>query len=402
MTPKPLKKVKTHNLLPGMFVVDLNAGWLGHPFVRSKFRVDADDIQLIIEAGIKEVTIDPERGLDADAPALAAVETAASIELQQLANQPILETDGPSQETNREKALQAVNLAVSAVRTLMTQVHSGKSPQFAALNDVAQQLVHEVITNPATAAIVFRLQQTCEYTFAHSLRMAVLAVACAHRLGLSAEQCQRIAIGGLIHDIGKMRVEQTILQKPGKLDASEMEHMRQHVDLGESLIDQYQLPQEAIQVLKEHHERFDGNGYPRRLKGNEISLIGRIAAVADVFDAISSDRPYHLGLPPAAAIRKIFEWSKYHFDPLVCAEFIRAVGVYPVGSLVRLSNRRLAVVVEHVHSVPLKPKVLVVFDLHQKKTLPQPIEINLSTRAGLEIESFESASDWGIDPMAYL
>lgn len=397
------KKIATSQLKPGMFVVELNAGWLEHPFARNKLLVDDDDIVRICESGIREVTIDTERGLDTDTELLVeSVKLEKTRQLELLAGESPIMGDEVVKKSDKECAELAVNHAVSAVRYLMEDARIGNLLDLAVLEDVAKEVAREIVANPAMAIVVYHLHSTCEYTYAHSVRVAVLAVSCAHRMGLSGDLCQKIALGGLVHDIGKMCVRKDILQKPDKLTSVEMTHMREHVTLGMGLIKEGQLPPEALAVLLEHHERFDGNGYPRQLTGAEISLAGRISAIADVYDAISSDRWYHKGLPPAAAIRKIHEWSKFHFDPEVTAHFIRSVGIYPVGSLVRLSNKRLAVVVEHKQSSPLFPCVLPIFDLHLKKAITKAIELDLSERRHIKIDCYEDPLDWGINPDDYL
>lgn len=398
-----LKKVASPLLKPGMYVVELKSGWMEHPFARNRFLLDEDDIVRIRESGIKVVTIDTERGLDTDVGTLEK-----SVELEETRQLEVLAGESPIigaevlKKNDRECAKLAINHAVAAVRGLMDDARIGNPLDLTVLEEVAKEVAKEVIANPATAIVVYHLHKTCEYTYAHSLRVAVLSVSCAHRMGLSDDVCQKIGLGGLVHDIGKMCVRQEVLKKPDKLTPVEMTHMREHVTLGAALIKDGQLPPEALAVLLEHHERFDGNGYPGQLSGVDISLPGRISAIADVYDAIASDRWYHKGLPPAAAIRKIYEWSKFHFDPVVTAHFIRSVGIYPVGSLVRLSNKRLAVVVEHNQSSPLFPRVLPVFDLHSKKAITKAIELDLSGRRHINIECHEDPMDWEINPDDYL
>lgn len=397
-----LKKVAASQLKPGMFVVELNSGWMGHPFVRNKLFLDDDDIIRIRESGIDEVVIDTGRGVDVDDASTTSAEIGGAQQLELLAGESPIVGAEILKKSNEECARAAVSHAVTAVRSLMDDVRMGSPLDLSVLEAVAEEVAKEVVSNPATAIVVYHLHKTCEYTYAHCLRVAVLSVSCAHRMGLSDEVCKKIALGGLVHDIGKMCVRQDILKKPDKLTPAEMTHMREHVVCGAGLIKEGQLPEESMAVLLEHHERFDGNGYPRQLVGTEISLAGRISAIADVYDAISSDRWYHKGLPPAVAIRKVHEWSKFHFDPTVTAHFIRSVGIYPVGSLVRLSNNRLAVVVEHKQSSPLFPRVLPVFDLRLKKAIVNAIELDLSGRQHIKIECHEDPLDWGIDPGDYL
>jgi putative nucleotidyltransferase with HDIG domain len=398
-----LKKVSSSQLKPGMFVVDLNAGWLDHPFVRNKLRVSAEDIALIRDSGIQEVTIDTDRGPDAEGPSLESVQQENTAALKALASEPALKEPPPPQGLwDEPRARAAIDHAILALRQMMDDVKLGKPLDFPVLSDVARQVAHEVISNPAIAVVVYHLHRHCEYTYAHCVRVAILCVSCAHRMGFSATECHEIALGGLIHDVGKACVNQAILQKPSKLSPEEMSHMREHVNLGLLLVRKKTLPATTLAVLWEHHERFDGNGYPRKLVGAQISRVGRISGLADVYDAISSDRWYHKALPPPAAIRKIHEWSKYHFDREVTAHFVRAVGIYPVGSLVRLSNHCLAVVVQQNPLRSLYPRVLLVFDLLSKRLLQPREEMDLSESGNIQIESYEEPSDWGIDPGEYL
>jgi HD-GYP domain-containing protein (c-di-GMP phosphodiesterase class II) len=165
------------------------------------------------------------------------------------------------------------------------------------------------------------------------------------------------------------------------------------------------ISQTALHVAAQHHERYDGSGYPNRLKGDQISPIGQMAAIIDVYDAITSDRVYHKGMPPTEALRKMFEWSKFHFKPELVHAFARVVGIYPVGALVRLESGRLAVVVEHRESNMLHPLVRVMFDGKRNYHL-KPEDVDLSRPVGHgggdRIVGHESPEKWQIDPMKFL
>jgi HD-GYP domain-containing protein (c-di-GMP phosphodiesterase class II) len=165
------------------------------------------------------------------------------------------------------------------------------------------------------------------------------------------------------------------------------------------------IPKIAFDPVEMHHERFDGSGYPQGLKGTEISQIGRMAAIIDVYDAITTDRCYGKLLSPADAVRKLFEWSKFHFDPVLVQSFVRSVGIYPVGSLVRLESGRLGIVVEQRENSLLTPVVRVMFDTKRNYYLP-PEDVDLSKRLGAggadRIISHESPGEWKIDIPRFL
>ena len=210
----------------------------------------------------------------------------------------------------------------------------------------------------------------------------------------------------MVHDVGKMQTPDQILNKPGKLTDEEFVVMRHHVVASREILEiTPNISQTALHVAAQHHERFDGSGYPNRLKGDEISRIGQMAAIIDVYDAITSDRVYHKGMAPTEALRKLFEWSKFHFNPELVHAFAKVVGIYPVGVLVRLESERLAVVVEQREASMLQPLVRVMFDARRNHYL-KPEDVDLSKplgRGGADrIVGHESPEMWRIEPMKFL
>jgi len=223
-------------------------------------------------------------------------------------------------------------------------------------------------------------------------------------LDLDAEAIHQAGIGGMLHDLGKMRVPDHILNKPGKLTDGEFEIMKSHVLLGVDTLRQTPgISRTVMQIAGEHHERFDGTGYPERLGGEGISVLGRMAAIVDVYDALTSNRIYHKGMEPPAALRKLFEWSGQHLDEALVQHFIQAIGIYPVGSLVRLDSDRLAVVLEQSAGSLLSPKVRVVYDVARGRRInPQDLDLSLPESGGDAITSNEDPEAWGLRPFDYL
>ena len=251
-----------------------------------------------------------------------------------------------------------------------------------------------------------RLKLLDDYTFLHSANVCAMMAAFCHFMGMDVATIHDVALGSLLHDIGKMRVNLALLNKPGKFTEEEFRLVKSHVVLGSDLLRQMKgIPRIAFDPVELHHERFDGSGYPQGLKGAEISQIGRMSAIIDVYDAITTDRCYGKLLSPADAVRKLFEWSKFHFDPDLVQIFVRSIGIYPVGSLVRLESGRLGIVVEQRENNLLAPVVRVMFDAKRKHYL-SPEDIDLSKRLGAggadRIVSHESASEWKIDIPRFL
>ena len=191
--------------------------------------------------------------------------------------------------------------------------------------------------------------------------------------------------GALIHDFGKMLVPLEVLNKPGKLTDSEFRIMKEHVVRGVDYIKEIPgISPDAIQVAQEHHERYSGKGYPLGLKENSISEFGRIAAVVDVYDAITSDRVYHRGMIPTRALQKIYEWRYHDFDPVLVDMFIKIVGIYPLGSLVMLSDGRVGMVIEGNIRNSLRPRVLLLFD-RRGESMKEPELLDLALEFSLKI-----------------
>jgi len=209
---------------------------------------------------------------------------------------------------------------------------------------------------------------------------------------LSEAQCREAGLAGLLHDMGKALIPIEILNKPGKLTDEEFAIMRTHPERGHALLVEGRGATEAVlDVCLHHHEKIDGKGYPHQLSGEALTLIARMGAVADVYDAITSNRPYKAGWDPAESIARMASWQG-HFDPTVFSAFVRSLGIYPTGSLVRLASQRLAVVVEQNPQLLTAPTVRVFYAIESQRELPaERLDLARSTD---RIVARESRKDW--------
>ncbi len=396
-----IKRIRSEQLTPGMFIHDLNCGWIDHPFVFNTFLVkDEATIGKILAYGIREVYIDTAAGLDvADAPSREEVESEIHEKIIKVA-----ESAKPPPPTALHEeiavARQLHREAKQVVHGVMSDARLGRQIEVEKVEPVVARVTDSIFRNKDALTSLSRIKQKDDYTFQHSVSVCALLIAFAHAMELNRQMVMEAGIGGLLHDIGKMKVPDAVLNKPGALSAPEFAVMQSHAALGRDLLKQTAgIPESAILVASQHHERFDGSGYPDKLKDAAISAIGQMAAIVDVYDALTSNRVYHKGMEPTAALKKLFEWSKFHFNEELVQHFIRVIGIYPVGSLVSLESKHLAVVVRQGEKNLLHPQVRIIFDL--KKGFVTPRDLDLAD-GGDRVVNHELPDRWGINPFSYI
>lgn len=377
-----LKRIRVEQLVLGMHIQEFCGSWMEHPFWRTSFVVtDPNDIQRILSSSIKEVWIDADKGLDvpADATAVSEVESEAQVEAAlKHASLGARQTMSVPLNVEIERATQICNQSKQAVFSMFQEARMGKTVDA----EGAQQLVDEIsdsLARNASALIsLARLKTADDYTYMHSVAVCAMMIALARQLGLDEAQTRSLGLAGLLHDLGKATMPMDVLNKPGKLTDAEFSIMKSHPEAGHSLLQQVgKLDPVVLDVCLHHHEKTDGSGYPKGLKGDEISLFAKMGAVCDVYDAITSNRPYKAGWDPAESLRKMAEWVDGHFDPTVFRAFVKSVGIYPIGSLVRLASGRIGVVVEQTSKSLTTPCVKVFFSTKSNLRIPPEI-IDLS------------------------
>ncbi|MHB1291768.1 MAG: HD-GYP domain-containing protein [Sulfuricella sp.] len=402
-----IKKINVQQLKPGMFIHDMNCGWMEHPFLTGTLKVKSDkEIEKIAGNGIREIYIDTEKGLDvADAPTETEVRAALEQQMMEMA-QKAKPVASASLHDELDKSRKVHSEASKIVRNIMHDVRIGKQIELERIDPVVEQMTGSILRNKDALLSLCRIKNKDDYTFLHSISVGALLISFARALDLDRGVIQLLGIGGMLHDIGKTKVPDEILNKPGKLTEEEFLIMKSHVvHSREILSDTPGIAQASLDVAAQHHERFDGSGYPLKLKGSEMSIYGQIASIVDVYDAITADRCYHKGMEPTVALRKMFEWSKFHFNPELIHTFIRTIGIYPVGTLVMLESGKIGIVIEQHEQDLTRPRVRVVFD-SRKSYYVTPADIDLSKLLGQggadRIVSHESHAKWGIDPHKFM
>jgi HD-GYP domain-containing protein (c-di-GMP phosphodiesterase class II) len=402
-----LKKIDASQLKVGMYIHDLSCDWMTHPFARNRFLLTEDEeIGKIRAAGIHDVVIDNTRGLDVqDAPTLAEAAAQTEAELTVIAAKPVIVTRVSLGE-ELQRAAMIRHQATGLVRTVMQDARLGKAVELDQVSPVVQSITESILRNPGALMGLLRIKNADDYTFLHSVSVCTLLVAFCRSRGMDAATTYEAGLGGLLHDTGKALVPDSILNKPGPLTPEEFDIIKQHPRNGYELLKKIEgIGPIPLDITLHHHERYDGSGYPDKQAGAAISELAQMAAIVDVYDAITADRSYHKGISPAEALRKIYEWSKFHFNPAYVQEFMRCVGIYPVGTMVMLESGRLGVVIEPHETNLLAPKVNVFFN-SKSKVYIKPETVDLSRALGFgggdKIVGHAAPAKWNVDPMKFL
>jgi putative nucleotidyltransferase with HDIG domain len=394
-----LKRIAVKDIQLGMFICEFCGSWMEHPFGKTKFLLtDEKDLQAIQASGIKELWIDVIQGTDIAniIPGKTAEEVDRETDALLMEADKVQNKEKVSLEEEIQTAAKLCAKAKEAVIEMFSDARMGKAIQVEQARALVEDISNSVLRQPHALISLARLKTADEYTYMHSIAVCALMIALARQLNLDENMVREAGFAGLLHDIGKIGIPLKVLNKPGKLTDSEFAIVKSHPEVGAKiLIDSYDVSPMVLDVCLHHHEKMDGTGYPHGLKGDTISMFARMGAVCDVYDAITSNRPYKKGWAPADSIRKMAEWSKGHFDEIVFQAFVKTVGIYPTGSLVRLESGRLAVVVEQNESSLLSPRVKVFYSAKNKMPILQET-LDLAQLVGKEkIIGRESPDDWG-------
>jgi HD-GYP domain-containing protein (c-di-GMP phosphodiesterase class II) len=394
-----LKKISVDQITVGMHLKEFCGSWMEHPFWRTGFVItDPKDITTILASSIKEVWIDCDKGLDVPAGqhAVSEVESEAQIEAELLQVMDARRDVAPvSVSAEFERAAKICAQSKRAVISMFEEARMGKAVDTGGAQQLVEEITDSVSRNPSALISLARLKTADDYTYMHSVAVCAMMVALSKQLGLDEKQTRLAGVAGLMHDLGKAAMPMDVLNKPGKLTDAEFSIIKRHPEEGHRLLmTGTDVDPMVLDVCLHHHEKTDGSGYPKGLKGDEISLFAKMGAVCDVYDAITSNRPYKAGWDPAESLRRMAEWSNGHFDTKVFQAFVKSLGIYPIGSLVKLSSGRLGVVVEQTGKSLTTPMVKVFFSTKSNmRIVPELVDLS-KTGATEKILSREDPAKW--------
>jgi len=424
-----LKKVQAKDLRLGMYVAELDRPWRESPFLFQGFEIrteeelaqlrSACEFVFVTEPGDTGHVISPNQPGPGATPLKEKTPHPAqprriSIEVPTL---DVLKKFSPGQhhtphyndQTSLEQEMPVARELVTRTRELVYRVMEdarlGHSLDVPGAKKVIADTVDSILRNPDALACMIQLKKRDEYTALHSLRVSILALTFGRHLDFSREHLELLGLGALLHDIGKMKVPEEILNKPGRLTAEEFEIIKKHVPYGVEILESMpEIPRPAIEVARSHHERYAGHGYVDGRQGDNIGLFGSIGAIVDCYDALTSDRIYHTGMPAYDALSLMYAGRRQDFHPELVEQFIQCMGIFPIGSVVELSTGGIGVVVSVNRKRRLRPRIALVLTPDKQPIQPAKVIDLMDVTAGgdIEIRHVLPQGSFGINPIEHL
>lgn len=383
----------------GMYVCGFGGAWLDHPFWRVRFVLKSDrDVQRVRESGVPFVIIDDALGPGPGPAPAPALPPAAAAKPNRKPPRPARggwnDFDKARERSDRRRIKELLARSMEILRRAFTAVRHGRPIEIAEVSALVDEVIDTVERSPRTLLEMLRLKQKNEYTYLHSVAVCTLMINAARHMGKTEAEMHEWGLAGLLHDLGKMGVPETILGKNGKLTEEEFAAVRDHPEHGYRVLSRSAgVPEAALDVCRHHHERMDGSGYPFGLPAEAISLVARLGAVCDVYDALTSERAYKAAWTPVEAVTAMWSWEG-HFDRDLLFTFMQSVAVFPPGLLVRLRSNRLALVLENKRRNS-RPRVLAFYDT-RARAFVAPVEVVIEdSLANDSVIAAASPEEWG-------
>ncbi len=403
------EKIEVERLRIGMYVAELDRPWLESPFLFQGFPIRNDDELQQLRECCEFVYIDTEQSIEWQPSGVSPSPVVPARQVR-------FSTQGVNRKTPRAKveykdkerftqalpeAIMLHSAAKDYIGSVLEDVRLGKSIDTGNARELADRLAENIVKNENAMVWLTQLKNRDEYTSMHSINVCVLSLLFGRFLGLGEEELCHLGLGALLHDVGKMRVPNEILNKPGTLDSGEREIMNRHPELGHAILKGHDdLHPAVLEIALSHHERYDGSGYPRGLKGKVLNQYALIVSIIDFYDAVTSDRAYHIGISPHEALNMMYAEAAKSFPKQLVESFIQCLGIYPIGSLVELESGEVGVVMTVNRQHRLNPILTVVLD-GNKQPLPQSKMMNLEllsrNATPKRIKTILESNAYGID-----
>lgn len=392
-----------------MFITE----FYGQDVVDSKLKASGlvtrqETIELLGSVGVEVLHIDTHKGSDCEqAIPLECSERSSRKTVANVSAQKSAQKRLPAKRTGVDKELESAkrirSRAFDLINKVFDDVKMGGSIDVDSSKELANEILDSLDNNQDALIGLMRMRKVDEYLLEHSTNVATLMGVLGRFMGFGGKDLQDMVLGAFLHDVGKVNVPQHILDKPGSLDKEEWEEVKRHVTYGIEILEKLEgLPPVAMEICSQHHERLDGGGYPYGLNDGAISTAGRIAAVVDVYDAITASRVYHKGIEPSEALRKMVSWSENHLDREIVYQLIRCLGVYPAGSFVKLSSGYIAMITEVNYKTPKLPIVVLFYNAKMKVRVPfTQVDLSGRTQSYGTIAELVEPADFGLSSVDY-
>ena len=385
-----IKRISINHLKVGMYVTDKTEGIADNKMQANGFIYRKETIDKLRAKGTTELLIDPVKGKDSP----------FSVPL----SNKIPKKHKKTLREERKNSEKAYNEATTLITNLLNDVKVGKAIDVGPVEELANEINNSVLNNPNALLCLSQIRKKDKYLLEHSVNVGILMGIFAGHLNYSSKEIHHLVTGALLHDIGKIRVPNQILHKPGKLTDEEWQEMKRHVNYGVEILKKSKdIHPIALAICGQHHERLDSNGYPKGLSKDNITTYGRMASVVDVYDAVTAKRVYHDRIPPPEAMKLLLKLGQSELDSRLVYQFIRCMSVYPVGSLIELSNGKLGAVISTNPTDSVKPIVKTIYNKkHKHYETPKIIDLSKPASTELTIVSAVSPEDYNIQIIDFL
>ncbi|MBG0790520.1 MAG: HD-GYP domain-containing protein [Desulfovibrionaceae bacterium] len=389
-----IKKISIDELAPGMEVVRLSSEmWKHLPYLYAEPGVieSEEQVAALRKEGYRQVFVQ----LAEDNEGLTDEQRLDQLISDRDAAPPARERAPFKQSMRRTQV--TYESAMSCAMRIVNDVKLGRKMDYQAAVETAGAIVDCAIRNPDTLICLSKLSAFDNYTYTHSINVSAIAVVFGEYIGMTREELVDLGMAGMMHDLGKTSIAQSIINKPGRLTAKEFAEIRKHPGYGFALLkDNKDIPSRVLEAIRLHHEKYNGSGYPHGLTRKDIPAFARIIGLADIYDALTSDRCYRDAILPNKALGIMYGMREQEFDPLEIQLFIKCLGIFPSGSLVLLNTGDYAVVRESNPGKPLSPKIKIILDKSMRPIPARTVNLAEEADGGAELEIIECA-----DPGVY-
>lgn len=403
------QKVNIPYLKIGMYISNLDRPWIDTPFLLEGFHIETEKDITTLSKYCSFVYIDTNRGIASTniiEKASSKVQHYLERFLQGGKKKIKYEVKTPTKK-EIPKAKTAIESATKSIASIMKNIKEGGDINIGSIEGVVDPILSSVVRNPEAYMWLSMMKGTSDYSYSHSINNCALAIVFGRHLGIPKEELKILAIGLLMMDVGNVLISKEVLNKPGRLSDGEYKIMQTHVEHGVDILKKIKgMPGDAITIALTHHERFDGNGYPSRLLGTHIPVYGRIAAIIDCYNAMTSDRAFNSAKSPYSALQDMYNWRGTSFQPELVEQFLQCMGVYPTGTVIEMTNGEVGIVISQNSTRRMRPKIMLLLDENKKhlleyRTVDLTKEFKDSSGYPLNIRRGLDPGECGIDPTEY-